>query len=373
MKFPFLQIPIPGMPADSVPTPSQELSTLKNMSFDDLMNRLVNDLVEFTIHLAIALVVFYVGKFVIKKIFQITATVLHRREVDKSLTTFVLSLIKIVLYFILIVTVIGILGINTSSFLAIFASVGVAIGMALSGTLQNFAGGVLILLLKPYRVGDYIEAQGFGGKVVEIQIFSTLICTGDNKTILLPNGALSTGSINNWSRQNYRRVEWSVGISYGDDFNTARDAIVGILTSNPLVLKPGVEAADKAKAEEQKAAEAEATAEAKAMQPAAGESSGRRDGWFRRILNKNRERQKERQALREAALSALESQPVTPPAVYISELADSSVNLTVRAWVRTDDYWSVYFDVMERIYTELPGYGVSFPFPQMDVHLVNPS
>ena len=161
MRIPLFQIPVPGLGTDSIaPAPAEELKALKNMSFDDLMSRLVNDLVEFAIHLAIAILVFYAGKFVIKKIFQLTATVLHRRNVDKSLSTFVLSLIKILLYFILIVTVIGILGINTSSFIAIFASVGVAIGMALSGTLQNFAGGVLILLLKPYKVGDYIEAQG---------------------------------------------------------------------------------------------------------------------------------------------------------------------------------------------------------------------
>ena len=149
------QIPI-SLPSDSIPDAAQDLKALKSLSFDELINRMVSGLIEFAIHLAIAIVVFYAGKFIIKRLFTITAMLLHRRNVEQSLTTFVLSFIKILLYFILIITVIGILGINTSSFLAVFASVGVAIGMALSGTLQNFAGGVLILLLKPYRIGDYI-------------------------------------------------------------------------------------------------------------------------------------------------------------------------------------------------------------------------
>ncbi len=363
MRIPLFQIPVPGLGTDSIaPAPAEELKALKNMSFDDLMSRLVNDLVEFAIHLAIAILVFYAGKFVIKKIFQLTATVLHRRNVDKSLSTFVLSLIKILLYFILIVTVIGILGINTSSFIAIFASVGVAIGMALSGTLQNFAGGVLILLLKPYKVGDYIEAQGFAGTVTEIQIFSTVICTADNKTILLPNGSLSTGSINNWSKQDYRRVQWDVGISYGDDFKTARAAILSILDSTDGIVRPGNVDGAKTDAEAAEAVKDDVPEDSSA-QPVHG-------GWLNRMIMKNKKRKIERQAMREAALKSLASQPITEPAVYISELADSSVNLSVRAWVRTGDYWAVYFDVIERIYAELPQSGVSFPYPQMDVHIV---
>ena len=170
----------------------------RSVSFDDLINKLASTVVEFAIHLAVAIFVFYVGKLIIRKLYGLTANILYRRNVDRSLSTFVLSLVKMVLYFILVVTVIGILGINTTSFVAIFASAGVAIGMALSGTLQNFAGGVLILLLKPYKVGDYIEAQGYAGVVREVQIFSTIISTPDNKSIIIPNGPLSTGSINNW-------------------------------------------------------------------------------------------------------------------------------------------------------------------------------
>ncbi|MDE7136381.1 MAG: mechanosensitive ion channel, partial [Muribaculaceae bacterium] len=168
------------------------IAELKELSLQDFLNDITRMLVEFAINVTIAILVFYLGKFIIKRIYNIVGSIMVRRKVDNSLATFVLSFIKIILYFILIVTVIGILGVETSSFLAIFASAGVAIGMALSGTLQNFAGGVLLLLLKPYKVGDYVEAQGFAGTVREIQIFHTLITTYDNKSILIPNGPLST-------------------------------------------------------------------------------------------------------------------------------------------------------------------------------------
>lgn len=225
------------IPTDSIPTVSEETNMLKNMSFDQLLDTLVHDIVHFAISLAVAILVFYLGKFIIGRLYRLTESILYRRKVEPSLTTFVLSLVRIVLYFILIVTVIGILGIETSSFLALFASAGVAIGMALSGTLQNFAGGVLILLLKPYRIGDYIEAQGYAGTVTKIEMFNTTICTPDNKSIIIPNGGLSTGSINNYSTQSYRRVDWTIGISYGDNFDSAQKVLMGMIESDSRVLK----------------------------------------------------------------------------------------------------------------------------------------
>ncbi|MDO4335972.1 MAG: mechanosensitive ion channel [Bacteroidales bacterium] len=278
---------------------AKDFDLLKNLSLDDALSKMANSVVDFTFRLIIAIVIFYVGRFIIRKILSFIHNVLEKRKVDLSLATFVRSFVQILLYFILIVTVVGILGIETSSFLALFASAGVAIGMALSGTLQNFAGGVLILLLKPYKVGEYIETQGYAGTVNEIQMFHTVITTPDNKTILIPNGALSTSSINNYTRQPLRRVDWSVGISYGDSFDNASKAILEILNSDPRVLK----------------------------------EEGRM------------------------------------PFVGITELADSSVNLAVRAWVHSADYWSLYFDLYNRFYTELPSKGVNFPFPQLDVHL----
>ncbi len=283
-----------------------ESSAIKNISFDQLIDTLISDMVHFAISLTIAILVFYAGKYIIRKLYNFVYGILHRRQVEASLSTFVLSLVRIVLYFILIVTVIGILGIETSSFLALFASAGVAIGMALSGTLQNFAGGVLILLLKPFKVGDYIEAQGFAGTVTRIEIFNTIICTPDNKSIIIPNGGLSTGSINNYSIQPYRRVDWTVGISYGESVDRARTLLLDLLRKDPRILR-----------------------EEKTGMPS-----------------------------------------VKAPVVVVAELADSSVNLSVRAWVASADYWGVYFDHNEEFYNAITAApGLSFPFPQLDVHM----
>lgn len=268
------------------------------------MSKLASMLVSFCFKVLIAIVVFYIGRFIIRKIGQLLENIFEKKHVDLSLKTFVLSFTNILLYFILIVSIIGILGLETSSFLAIFASAGVAIGMALSGTLQNFAGGVLILILKPYRVGDYIEAQGFAGTVKEVLMFNTVITTPDNKTILIPNGALSTGSINNYSVQPLRRVDWDLSIQYGDDFNKASEAIKEIVNSDVRVVK---------------------------------------------------------------------DDPSQAVFVGLKELGDSAVILTIRAWCKSADYWGLYFDITQRMYAELPEKGIHFPFPQLDVHLVQNS
>lgn len=322
-----IQIPdiTPQLP-DSVPTPSEELSMLKNLPVDELLNRLVSSLVTFAINLGIAIAVFYVGRWIIGKLYRLVGRILVKRKVDTSIISFTLSMIRIVLYFILIVTIIGILGIETSSFIALFASAGVAIGMALSGTLQNFAGGVLILLLKPYRIGDYIEAQGYAGTVREIQIFSTVICTPDNKSILIPNGPLSTGSINNYSKEDYRRVDWIVGISYGDDVDAARAKILEIIASDNRIVQEYLE-------------------------------------------DDREERGLSHPAIDPALLPVLQPKISRKPVVKVNELAASSVNLKVTAWTQTSNYWEVFYTINERIYKELPECGVSFPFPQMDVHL----
>ena len=295
------------LPIDSIAAsvPAQGLAQLKDLSLDQVISSLATDLSRFAISLAAAILVFYVGRFIITRLYTITEHILSKRQVDASLVTFVLSFVRIVLYFILIVSVIGILGIETSSFLALFASAGVAVGMALSGTLQNFAGGVVILALKPYRVGDYIEAQGFAGTVKKIEIFNTVITTPDNKTIIIPNGGLSTGAINNSTTQNYRRIEWKIGISYGDNVERAREVILSMLTSDSRVV----------------------------TNPAANEG-------------------------------------FPAPVVYLASLDDSAVTLTIRAWVRSGDFWDVFFHFNEQFYNQLPTRaGVSFPFPQMDVHV----
>ncbi len=362
--MPLLQTPVVSpIPADSIPDVKAELGMLKSLPVDELINTAISGLVRLAINLAIAIVVFYVGRFIINKLYTLLTGIFIRRRIDQSLGTFLLSLVRIVLYFILIVTVIGILGIETTSFIAIFASAGVAIGMALSGTLQNFAGGVLILLIKPYRVGDYIETQGYAGTVKEIQIFHTIINTFDNKSLIIPNGGLSTGSVTNWNREDYRRVDWTVAISYGDSIDAARAALLDIMRSDKRVVEKYVEDARKYRAE--------AVAEASA---AAGEPAPeveKRRGWLARIFHRKAAKAAVVWAepkLDERILSHLPKADRSP-SVVVNELADSSVNLKARAWVHRDDYWSVFYDINERIYKELPASGISFPFPQMDVHL----
>lgn len=357
----------PTVDTDSIAAAREaKLKALESMPLEDLFNSAVNGMVKFAINLAIAIVVFYVGKFIIKKLYHFTLGVFVRRKVDRSLTTFILSMIRIVLFFILIVTVIGILGIETSSFLAIFASAGVAIGMALSGTLQNFAGGVLILLLKPYKIGDYIEAQGYAGTVKEIQIFHTIITTPDNQSIIIPNGGLSTGSINNYSREDYRRVDWTVSIAYGNSFDTARKALLDILLSDPRVVKQYIEddRSDYARAEaEEKKEEAEEDVIETALS---------KKPWWKRIFHHPtnvKEAISKWEDARQASIIAHLGRTDCTPKVVLGELADSSVNVIARAWTRSENYWGLKYDITERIYNELPKAGIDFPFPQMDVHL----
>jgi len=341
-------------------------TTFQNLSLDDAVSKMANSIVSFGFKLLIAVLVFYIGRYVITKIYKFTYKVMVNRKLDLSLTTFILSLVKIVLYFILIVTVIGILGIETSSFLALFASAGVAIGMALSGTLQNFAGGVLILLLKPYKVGDYIEAQGYTGTVKSIQIFHTVINTVDNKAIIIPNGGLSTGTINNFSLEHYRRVDWTIALSYGADFEAARKLILEMLNDDARVVKHYIED-DEAIRE----SESENSAEVQAQKHDELAKEAKMSWWKR--MKKNRQRHKELLAekfnsqinLHEAELIRQDRSPF----VGLNELADNSINVVVRAWTHSSNYWSLYFDMNERFYKELPEKGFEFPFPQLDVHI----
>lgn len=316
------QIPVPQIPVPEVSNQSF-WKGLEGLSLGELIQKMVNGMISFGLKVGIAILVFYVGRYIIRKLYKMVYNVMTHRHIDQSLTTFVLSLIRMVLYFILVISIIGILGLETSSFLAIFASAGVAIGMALSGTLQNFAGGVLILLLKPYKVGDFIEVNGYTGTVKSIQLFNTVINTVDNKAIILPNGALSTGSINNYSLESYRRVDWTVCLAYGTDLDKAKETLMEIVQSDPRVVKKYIEDDELYK----------------------------------------------QQNLIDKRVVSVQNKVERPPFVGLNEMADSSINFVVRAWTHASNYWPLYFDINERIYKELPEKGFSFPFPQMDVHL----
>ena len=284
--------------ADSVKTTfAQKLSALSEMSGSDLVKAAMSGVANIALKILIALLIFWVGRWLIRRIRKLLERLMVRRNVDVSLRAFLMSLVNITLMLFLITVIIGVLGIDTTSFIALFASAGLAIGMALSGTLQNFAGGVMILLFRPFRVGDFIEAQGQSGTVKEIQLIHTLLNTPDNKTILLPNGPVSTGIINNYSREPRRRVDWTFGIAYGDDYELARTTMAEMLAADERV----------------------------ATDPA--------------------------------------------PFIALSALADSSVNITVRAWVDSTAYWDVFFCMNERVYKAFSAKGINIPFPQMDVHL----
>lgn len=360
---------------DNIVVPDSEVSTsegifesLKGLSFDDAIAKIANSLVDFSFRLAIAILVLYVGKFIIKRIYKAVRRVMLNHDVDVSLTTFILSLVKILLYFILIVTIVGILGIETSSFLALFASAGVAIGMALSGTLQNFAGGVLILLLKPYKVGDFIEAGGYTGTVKAIQIFHTIINTTDNKAIIIPNGTLSTSTINNFSLESYRRVDWTVALAYGTDLKAACEAIKEILLSDDRIVKQFLEDDLKQRIEERNEGEADSQKPDECV-----EKPGERMSWWKRIRCRKKMKE-QREEIRQEKMKIENSTLIKAdcsPFANIGELADSSINITVRAWTLSKNYWDVFFEMNNRFYVELPERGFQFPFPQVDVHISN--
>lgn len=243
-----------------------------------------------------ALLVFIVGRLVISLLNRLVRKILSRRNIDPSVKTFVGSLVNVLLIVLLAVSIVAILGIETTSFAALLASAGVAVGMALSGNLSNFAGGLIILLFKPFKVGDYIEGQGESGTVREIQIFHTILTTPDNKVVYIPNGALSGGAITNYSREPLRRVDWTFGVDYGEDYQKVKGVITSIIARDTRILQ----------------------------EPA--------------------------------------------PFVALHALADSSVNVVVRVWVASADYWDVYFDINQAVYETFNREGIDFPFPQLTVH-----
>ena len=188
-------------------------------------------------NLITAIIVFILGKWLINKIVKLVIKLFNKKKLEPSLQSFLESLISVCLWLALAIVIISILGLETSSFVALFTGAGMAIGMAMSGTLSNFAGGVMILIFKPYKVGDYISAQGYEGIVKEIQIFNTILVSLDNKTIIIPNGALSTGSLENFSKQQYRRVDLNYQFAYGTDYEVVREAIEKIQQACPEIIQ----------------------------------------------------------------------------------------------------------------------------------------
>ena len=213
------------------------VEVVKNDGISGLLEMWLPGIIKFGLKLLAVAVIVFIGRWLIGKVDRFLKRIFERKDVEISLAGFLRNIVKVLLYLIVFLLAIGTLGIKTTSFAAILAAVSLAIGMALSGTLQNFAGGVIILLLRPFKVGDYIQAQGFEGTVKSIQLFNTLLNTADHKTILLPNGALSTGSINNYSSETRRRVDIKIGLAYGNDIAEARKVILELLAKESRILK----------------------------------------------------------------------------------------------------------------------------------------
>lgn len=269
------------------------------MNVDQILERLVAISVEYGPKLLGAIVVWIVGSWVIRILTKQFNKILEKRKTDSSLAPYLKGIINALLKILLVISVLSMLGIEMTSFVAILGAAGLAVGLALSGTLQNFAGGVMLLIFKPFKVGDFIDTQSYAGTVKEIQIFNTILKTPDNKIIIIPNGGLSTSSLTNFSTEETRRVDWTFGIGYGDDASKARDLLKNLCDQDNRILKD--------------------------------------------------------------------------PEVFIalSALADSSVNFVVRAWVKAEDYWGVFFDMNEKVYNTFNKEGINIPFPQMDVHVHN--
>ena len=235
MMIQFLQIA-----KDSVNV-AKEIETVESVIKSGHADLIIDKLVELSIsagkNILMAVVVYIVGRFLISLIQKLLANMLSRRKVEISIQTFLKSLVSILLNVLLIISVVGALGVSTTSFAALLASAGVAIGMALSGNLQNFAGGLIILFFKPYKVGDWIEAQGTSGSVTAIQIMHTIVTTADNKVVYIPNGAMSSGVITNYSRMETRRVDWTVGVDYGEDIDKVKRIVEGLIAADSRILQ----------------------------------------------------------------------------------------------------------------------------------------
>ena len=275
------------------------IGMFSSINFEELFTKLSYSVLSLGGKLLLAALIYFVGRWLIKRIIKLMLKGMKKREVSQSVFSFIRSLVAVSLNLVLIIVVIGILGIETSSFIALFASAGLAVGMALSGTLQNFAGGVMILFFKPYKVGDFIEAQGQSGTVKEIQIFNTILTTPDNKTIIVPNSGLSTGITINYSTTGARRVEWTFNISYKNSYDKAKAIIENLLLEDKRIK--------------------------------------------------------------------------TDPAylIALSSLGESSIGIVVRAWVDSGDFWSVFFDMNEKIRQSFEMENFTVPFKQMDVNLYN--
>lgn len=272
------------------------LNAASHINVEQILDKLLNWGIDAGKSIIGAILIYVIGRFVIKQINRLVCKILSKRKLEISVQTFCCSLMNLLLNLVLVFAIISKLGVETTSLAALLASAGVAIGMALSGNLSNFAGGLIILVFKPFKVGDYIDGNNVSGTVKEIQIFHTILSTVDNRIIYVPNGSLSSNAIVNYSKQDMRRAEWTFGVEYGEDYEKVKEVLERIIAADARILKD----------------------------PA--------------------------------------------PFIGLGALSASSVDIKVRAWAKTDDYWGVYFDMNRVVYETFNKEGIGFPFPQLTVH-----
>ncbi len=264
---------------------------------ENYLDQIIALVVKYGAQLLLAIIVLIVGLWVIKRIVKVVNKTMTKRNVDESLQPFLRSIIGALLKIMLVITVASMVGVEMTSFVAVLGAAGLAVGLALQGSLSNFAGGVLILLLKPFKVGDFIEANGYSGTIREIQIFYTYMTSVENQEIVIPNGDLSNNAIKNYSYHDTRRLDMTFGIGYSDDIDKAKEILERLVKADTRILP-------------------------------------------------------------EPALT-----------IFINELADSSVNIHVRAWAKSADYWDIFNNFNEKVKKAFDAEGISIPFPQRDIHL----
>ncbi len=267
------------------------------MDFDSIKEYLATNGVDLAINVVAAIIILVVGRMVAKVVSSLVAKAVGKRAGDETVTRFVESLAYATLMVVVVLAAVGRLGVQTTSFVAILGAAGLAIGLALQGSLANFASGFLMLIFRPISVGEYVKVAGEEGVVNEVAIFTTTLLTPDNRTIIVGNSAVTGGNIINFSRQANRRVDLTFGIDYGDNIKLAKEALMDEMNKNPLIL----------------------------------------------------------------------SEPA--PFVGVAGLGDSSVDLACRPWCKSADYWAVHFGLTEAVKNRFDAEGISFPFPQQDVHM----
>lgn len=289
-------------------------------------NGVMQEATQFGLKVLAAIVIYIVGAWLIGRLKKVLRSIFERRNTERTLASFVTSFVSIALTVLLIIVIISTLGVDTTSLAALLAAGGMAIGMALSGTVQNFAGGIMLLTFKPFKAGDFISAQGFSGKVVEVNITATKLLTVDNRVVILPNGALSNGTIDNYSARPLRRVEWQVSVAYGSDAAQCRETILSMLNEDPRVLQADTDM----------------------------------DALYEELKISSFQ----------LSTTGYRMEAIPAPFVALSTLNANDITFVVRVWVRATDYWDLYFAMQQRFYSELPEAGFQFAYPHVDVTML---